>query len=129
MNPLFAFAAAAIAQIAGAASAHDPTAVDPTGGGPRGNAIVIVHIGPAPEHALQVTLPGEVRPTDRAGLVQDVRDALAKADDPRPWVRGHRDAEYGAVLKIMGQLSTAGMRVSIFLDREIWRRAMERERQ
>ena len=95
-------------------------------GGPGTNA-VIVDVGPAPGHALGVSNSGgEVEATDMPGLVQAVRERLVRADDMRPWVRGHRDATYDAVLKVMGLLTAAGMRVSVFLDREIWDRAQAR---
>ncbi len=110
----------AVSFAAGRLAAHDP--LSPSGGGPGANA-VIVDVGPAPGHVLGVSnWGGEIEPTDRAGVVQAVRERLANSEDKRPWVRGHRDATYDAVLKVMGLLSAAGMRVSVFIDREIWER-------
>ena len=65
---------------------------------------------------------GQVEAADMAGLVQAVRERMVRTDDMRPWVRGNRDANYEAVLKVMGLLSAAGMRVSVFIDRETWKR-------
>lgn len=107
--------------VAGRLAAHDP--LSPSAGGPGANA-VIVDVGPAPGHVLGVSNSGgKVKEIEMVGLVQAVRERLAGADDPRPWVRGHRDATCDAVLKVMGRLSAAGMRVSVFVDREIWERA------
>ena len=92
-------------------------------GSPGANAVV-VDVGPAPEHVLGVSnLHGPVETTDRSGLVKVVRERLVFTDDERPWVRGHRDANYEAVVKVMGLLTVAGMRVGFFIDREIWDRA------
>lgn len=111
----------ALAFAGGRVAAHDP--LSPSGGGPGENA-VIVGVGPAPEHALSVSnSDGEVDGTDLPGLVQAVRERLARADDKRPWVRGSRDATYDAVLKVMGRLSEEGWRVSVFIERDIWERA------
>ena len=118
--------ALALAFAGGRLAAHDP--VSPTGGGPGTNA-VIVDVGPAPGHALRVSNSGdgaEGQAVDRAGLVQAVSERMARSDDVRPWVRGHRDATYEAVLKVMGRLTAAGMRVSVFVEREIWEWAHER---
>ena len=105
----------------GRLAAHDP--LSPSGGGPGANAVV-VDVGPAPGHVLGVSnWGGEVEETDMAGLVQAVRERLAGAGDRRPWVRGHRDAAYDAVLKVMGRLSAAGMRVAVSIEREIWDQA------
>lgn len=118
---LAAMTAFAVAFAGGRVAAHDP--LSPSGGGPGKNAVV-VDVGPAPEHALGVSnWGGAVEATDLPGLVQAVRERLARADDMRPWVRGDSEATYDAVLKVMGVLSNAGMRVSVFIDREIWDRA------
>lgn len=115
---------AAIAMVVfagGSVEAHDP--LSPSGGGPGVNAVV-VDVGPAPGHLLGVSnLGGKVEQTDIAGLVELVRGRLALVEDRRPWVRGHRDATYDAVLKVMGLLTAAGMRVSVFIERGIWNRA------
>ena len=109
---------------AGRVAAHDP--LSPPAGG-RGANAVVVDVGPAPGHVLGVSISGgEVEQTDMAGLVQAVRERLAGTGDMRPWVRGHRDATYDAVLKVMGRLSAAGLRVSVFVDRDIWERAQAR---
>ncbi len=105
----------------GRLAAHDP--LSSSGGGPGAKAVV-VDVGPAPGHVLDVSnWGGEVEETDMTVLVQAVRERLAGAGDRRPWVRGHRDATYDAVLKVMGRLSAAGMRVAVFMDRDIWERA------
>ena len=112
----------ALAFAGGRVAAHD--LLSPSGGGPGKNAVV-VNVGPAPEYDLGVSnWGGPVEAVGLPGLVQAVRERLARADDMRPWVRGHREASYDAVLKIMGRLSAAGMRVSVFIDRDIWDRAM-----
>ena len=106
----------------GGLAAHVTNPLSGSGGAPGANA-VIVDVGPAPGHPLGVSNSGgAVEETDMAGLVQAVRERLASADDVRPWVRGHRDATYEAVLKVMGRLSAVGMKVSVFIDREIWDR-------
>lgn len=121
---LAAMTAFVLAFVGGSVAAHDP--LSPSGGGP-GEKAVIVDVGPAPEHALGVSnWGGAVEATDMAGLAQAVRERLGGADDKRPWVRGHVCATYDAVLKVMGRLSDAGMpRVSVFIDREIWKRAFQ----
>ena len=113
----------AVAVAGGRLAAHDPVSTKEEGsGGPGANAVV-VDVGPAPGHVLGVSnLHGPVEGTDRPGLVKAVRERLVFADDERPWVRGHPDADYQAVLKVMGLLGVAGMRVSVFIDPEIWKR-------
>jgi len=122
-----AMTAVAVAFAGGRLAAHEPLSTTEEGNGGPGTSAVIVDIGPAPGHVLGVSNSGgEVEVVDMAGLVQAVRERLPGADDRRPWVRGHRDATYDAVLKVMGLLSAAGMRVSVFIDREIWDRAEAR---
>ena len=113
----------AVAVAGGRLAAHDPVSTKEEGsGGPGANAVV-VDVGPAPGHVLGVSnLHGQVEAADMAGLVQAVRERMVRTDDMRPWVRGNRDANYEAVLKVMGLLSAAGMRVSVFIDRETWKR-------
>ena len=122
MRTAAAVAIGAFLTLAGAARAHE--GIEFPGGGPPGTHAVIVDIGPAPGHVLQVRIAGEApERTTLDGLAQAVRERLAESDDTRPWIRGHCRARYDAVYTVMAALKAAGMTPAVFIERAIWERA------